>query len=370
MILEKNEKEIKMNSRKDGIPKIKVIGVGGAGNNSVNRMVEAGIRGGIEFIAINTDRQVLEISKAPKKIQIGEQLTRGLGAGGTPTVGEQAAEESREEIDAALDNTDMLFITAGMGGGTGTGAAPVIAQIAKEKNILTLAVVTKPFTFEGKKKAELAEEGLEKLGKIVDALIVVPNDKLLQVVDRKTSMKDAFLIADDVLRQGVQGISELLTVSGTVNLDFADIHKIVYGKGIAHMGVGRATGENRAEDATKLAIASPLLETTIDGAKAVIYNITADSTLSIQEIATASNLINDMLDPNAEIISGTVIKEDADDELVVTIIATGFGNDEDEDNIDDGFVNKPWEMSTKKVKKENENTGKDIDIPKWLLDNN
>lgn len=370
MILEKNEKEIKMNSRKDGIPKIKVIGVGGAGNNSVNRMVEAGIRGGIEFIAINTDRQVLEISKAPKKIQIGEQLTRGLGAGGTPTVGEQAAEESREEIDAALDNTDMLFITAGMGGGTGTGAAPVIAQIAKEKNILTLAVVTKPFTFEGKKKAELAEEGLEKLGKIVDALIVVPNDKLLQVVDRKTSMKDAFLIADDVLRQGVQGISELLTVSGTVNLDFADIHKIVYGKGIAHMGVGRATGENRAEDATKLAIASPLLETTIDGAKAVIYNITADSTLSIQEIATASNLINDMLDPNAEIISGTVIKEDADDELVVTIIATGFGDDEDEDNIDDGFVNKPWEMSTKKVKKENENTGKDIDIPKWLLDNN
>lgn len=370
MILEKNEKEIKMNSRKDGIPKIKVIGVGGAGNNSVNRMVEAGIRGGIEFIAINTDRQVLEISKAPKKIQIGEQLTRGLGAGGTPTVGEQAAEESREEIDAALDNTDMLFITAGMGGGTGTGAAPVIAQIAKEKNILTLAVVTKPFTFEGKKKAELAEEGLEKLGKIVDALIVVPNDKLLQVVDRKTSMKDAFLIADDVLRQGVQGISELLTVSGTVNLDFADIHKIVYGKGIAHMGVGRATGENRAEDATKLAIASPLLETTIDGAKAVIYNITADSTLSIQEIATASNLINDMLDPNAEIISGTVIKEDADDELVVTIIATGFGDDEDEDNIDDGFVNKPWEMSTKKVKKENENNGKDIDIPKWLLDNN
>lgn len=369
MILEKNEKEIKMNSRKEGIPKIKVIGVGGAGNNSVNRMVEAGIRGGIEFIAVNTDRQVLEISKAPKKIQIGEQLTRGLGAGGTPTVGEQAAEESREEIEAALDDTDMLFITAGMGGGTGTGAAPVIAQIAKEKNILTFAVVTKPFTFEGKKKAELAEEGLEKLGKIVDALIVVPNDKLLQVVDRKTSMKDAFLIADDVLRQGVQGISELLTVSGTVNLDFADIHKIVYGKGIAHMGVGRATGENRAEDATKLAIASPLLETTIDGAKAVIYNITADSTLSIQEIATASNLINDMLHPDAEIISGTVIKEDADDELVVTIIATGFG-DEDEENLDENFMSKPWEMNTKKSKKEPEAKGKDIDIPQWLLDNN
>lgn len=367
-MLEKNEKDVKMNSRKEGIPKIKVIGVGGAGNNSVNRMVEAGIRGGIEFIAVNTDRQVLEISKAPKKIQIGEQLTRGLGAGGTPTVGEQAAEESREEIEAALDDTDMLFITAGMGGGTGTGASPVIAQIAKEKNILTFAVVTKPFTFEGKKKAEQAEEGLEKLGKIVDALIVVPNDKLLQVVDRKTSMKDAFLIADDILRQGVQGISELLTISGTVNLDFADIHKIVYGKGIAHMGVGRATGENRAEDATKLAIASPLLETTIDGAKAVMYNITADSTLSIQEVATASNLINDMLHPDAEIISGTVIKEDADDELVVTIIATGFGDNEDVDDLDDSFINKPWEMGNKKSNVKEE-TNKDIDIPKWLLDN-
>ncbi len=367
MYLEKDEKEVKMNPRKDGLAKIKVIGVGGAGNNSVNRMIEAGIKGGgIDFIAVNTDRQVLEVSKAPKKIQIGEQLTRGLGAGGTPTVGEQAAEESREALEACLDDTDMVFITAGMGGGTGTGAAPVIAEIAKQKNILTFAIVTKPFTFEGKRKAEQAEIGLEKLGKIVDALIVVPNDKLLQVVDRKTSMKDAFLIADDVLRQGVQGVVSILTSTGNINLDFADLHKIVYGKGIAHMGVGRATGENRAEDATKLAMASPLLETTIDGAKTVMYNVAASEAFGIQELATISNLIKDTLDPYAEIISGTIIDETLGDELVVTIIATGFS--EKEEDAEEDFLRKPWEMNNKKSDKSDSEL--EIDIPNWLTMDN
>ena len=286
---------------------IKVIGVGGAGNNSINRMIEAGIKN-VEFIAINTDRQILSKSNAEVKLQIGEK----------------AAEESKEEIEKVLEGANMVFITAGMGGGTGTGAAPVVAEIAKSKNILTIAIVTKPFTFEGRKKALQAEKGLEKLKSNVDSLIVVPNDKLLQIIDRKTSMKDAFMIADDILRQGVQGISDLLIISGEVNIDFADLRNAMKDKGIAHLGVGRASGENRAEDAAKLAIQSPLLETTIDGATSVIYNVTGDKSLTLHEFDTASQIINQGADPDATIIMGRVIDETAGEDVIVTVIATGF----------------------------------------------
>lgn len=301
---------------------VKVVGVGGGGNNSINRMIEAGIQD-VEFIAINTDRQVLEKSKAAIKLQIGEQLTRGLGAGGSSEVGEQAAEESREEIERVLDGANMVFITAGMGGGTGTGAGPIVAEIAKSKGILTIAIVTKPFTFEGKKKAIQAERGIEKLKRNIDSLIVVPNDKLLQVIDRKTSMKDAFMIADDILRQGVQGITDLLRITGDMNIDFADIRNAMTDKGVAHLGVGRASGENRAEDAAKLAIQSPLLETTIDGARFVIYNVTGRD-VSLNEFTSASDLIKQGADANAEIIMGMVQDDNAGDDIIVTIIATGF----------------------------------------------
>ena len=253
----------------DGTATIKVIGVGGAGNNAVNRMIEAGIKN-VEFISVNTDRQALQLSKASTKIQIGEKLTRGLGAGANPDIGAQAAEESRTEVAEALRGADMVFVTAGMGGGTGTGAAPIVAGTAKEMGILTIGVVTKPFTFEGKKRLAQAERGIESLKGKVDTLVVIPNDKLLQVIDRKTSIIEAFRMADDVLRQGVQGISDLIAVPGLINLDFADVKTIMLDRGMAHMGVGRASGENRAEDAAKQAIQSPMLETSIEGARGVI----------------------------------------------------------------------------------------------------
>lgn len=357
---------------------IKVIGVGGGGNNSVNRMIEAGIRG-VEFIAINTDKQVLLKSKADIKIQIGEEITRGLGAGGSAEVGEQAAEESRDDIEKALDGANMVFITAGMGGGTGTGASPIVAEIAKSKGILTISIVTKPFTFEGKKKSQQAEKGIEKLKKNVDSLIVVPNDKLLQVIDRKTSMKDAFMIADDILRQGVQGISDLLLIVGDMNIDFADIRKAMKDKGIAHLGVGRASGENRAEDATKLAIQSPLLETTIDGARNVIYNITGAESLSLHEFTAASDLIKAAADPNAEIIIGQVTDESAGDDIIVTIIATGFEGEPQKSILEEeksGFelpqfgrtFDKSGIYSTKtSAKEENDES---VEIPKWMQNSN
>ena len=257
---------------------IKVIGVGGAGNNAVNRMVDSGIEG-VEFVTVNTDRQALLLSKAGTKIQIGEKITRGLGAGANPDIGAQAAEESKAEISEAIKGADMVFVTAGMGGGTGTGAAPIVASIAKEMGILTIAVVTKPFTFEGKKRLTQAERGIESLKGKVDTLVVIPNDKLLQIIDRKTSIVEAFKMADDVLRQGVQGISDLIKVPGLVNLDFADVKTIMLNTGMAHMGIGRASGENRAEDAAKQAIQSPLLETTIEGARGVIINVTGGENL-------------------------------------------------------------------------------------------
>jgi cell division protein FtsZ len=302
---------------------IKVIGVGGGGNNAVNRMITAGLRG-VEFIAINTDKQALFLSKANTKIQIGDKLTKGLGAGANPEVGEKAANESKEEIAQAIKGADMVFITAGMGGGTGTGATPIIAQIAKEMDILTVGVVTKPFMFEGRKRMLYAEQGIENLKGNVDTLVTIPNDRLLQVAEKKTSIIDAFMMADDVLRQGVQGISDLIAVPGLINLDFADVKTIMYNTGIAHMGIGRAAGEGRAEEAAKQAVQSPLLETSIEGARGVLLNITGGEDLGLFEVNLAAELVQKSADPDANIIVGAVIDENLKDEILITVIATGF----------------------------------------------
>ena len=311
------------NTMLDGTATIKVIGVGGAGNNAVNRMVDSGIKG-VEFIAVNTDRQALLLSKAASKIQIGEKITRGLGAGANPDIGAQAAEESKSEIAEALRGADMVFVTAGMGGGTGTGAAPIIAATAKEMGILTIGVVTKPFTFEGKKRLSQAERGVESLKGKVDTLVVIPNDKLLQVIDRKTSIVEAFKMADDVLRQGVQGISDLIAIPGLVNLDFADVKTIMLNTGMAHMGIGRASGENRAEDAAKEAIQSPLLETSINGATDAIINVTGGASLTLFEVEEAAEVIRTAANTDINTIFGAVINENLTDEVIVTVIATGF----------------------------------------------
>ncbi len=310
----------------DGMAKIKVVGVGGAGNNAVNRMLEIGING-VDFIAINTDRQALGLSKAPTKIQIGEKITRGLGAGSDQIIGEKSAEESREEIANALQGADMVFVTAGMGGGTGTGAAPIVAGIARELGILTVAVVTKPFSFEGKKRMQSAERGVANLKERVDALVAIPNDKLLANAQRNTTMIEAFTMSDEVLRQGVQGISDLIAVSQLVNLDFADVKTIMSDTGMAHMGIGKASGENRAEEAAKAAINSPLLESSIEGARGVLLNITGGKDLGIFEVNTAAELVQKSIDPDATIIFGAAIDESMGDEISVTVIATGFDKD-------------------------------------------
>ncbi|MDK2991736.1 MAG: cell division protein FtsZ [Clostridiales bacterium] len=302
---------------------IKVIGVGGGGNNAVNRMIEFGVKG-VEFISINTDKQALYMSQANQKIQIGEKITKGLGAGANPDIGQKAAEESRDEIAQAVKGADMVFVTAGMGGGTGTGAAPVVAQITKEMGILTVGVVTKPFAFEGRQRMVNAEKGLAELKGYVDTLVVIPNDRLLQVAEKKTSMLDAFKIADDILRQGVQGISDLIAVPGLVNLDFADVKTIMREKGLAHMGIGRGTGENRAVEAARQAIQSPLLETTIEGAKGVLLNITGSKNLGLFEVNEAAELVAEAADEEANIIFGAVIDDSLQDEVRITVIATGF----------------------------------------------
>jgi len=302
---------------------IKVMGVGGGGGNAVNRMIGSGVRG-VEFCVINTDIQALNVSLAENKLQIGTKLTKGLGGGAIPAVGEQAAKESKEDIEAVLQGADMVFITAGMGGGTGTGAAPVVAKIAKDLGALTIGVVTKPFRFEGPVRNRQADEGLKRLREQVDALIVIPNDKLLQVVQRMTSMLDAFRIADDVLRQGVQGIADLITVPGLINLDFADVKTIMLNSGSAMMGIGRASGENRAVEAANQAIASPLLEETIHGATGVILNITGGEDLSLHEVHNAADVIYGAVDPDANILFGSVIDENMKDSIMVTVIATGF----------------------------------------------
>jgi cell division protein FtsZ len=302
---------------------IKVIGVGGGGNNAVNRMIAAGLRG-VEFIAINTDKQALFLSKANTKIQIGDKLTKGLGAGANPEIGEKAANESKDEIAQSVKGADMVFVTAGMGGGTGTGAAPVVAQVAKEMGILTVGVVTKPFMFEGRKRMQYAERGIENLKSVVDTLVTIPNDRLLQVAEKKTSIIDAFRMADDVLRQGVQGISDLIAVPGLINLDFADVKTIMLNTGLAHMGIGRAAGEGRAEEAAKQAIHSPLLETSIEGARGVLLNITGGADLGLFEVNMAAELVQKSADPDANIIVGAVIDENLKDEMLITVIATGF----------------------------------------------
>lgn len=302
---------------------IKVIGVGGGGNNAVNRMISAGLRG-VEFLTVNTDAQALLLSQAPVKIQIGEKLTKGLGAGANPEVGEKAAQENRDDILAALKGADMVFVTAGMGGGTGTGAAPIVAECAKEIGALTVGVVTKPFSFEGRRRMQQAERGIAKLMEKVDTLITIPNDRLLQVVEKRTSILDAFRIADDVLRQGVQGISDLIAVPGLINLDFADVKTIMTQTGSALMGIGVATGENRAADAAQTAISSPLLETSIQGAKGVLLNITGGMNLGLFEVNEAAEIISQAADPEANIIFGAVIDESLQDEIRVTVIATGF----------------------------------------------
>ena len=304
---------------------IKVIGVGGGGNNAVNRMVESELKG-VQFLSVNTESQVLELSKADVTIQIGEKVTKGLGAGANPQIGEEAAQESREEITKALEGADMVFVTAGMGGGTGTGAAPIVAECAKEVGALTVGVVTKPFAFEGKRRRAAAEKGIEFLTQKVDTIIVIPNDKLLQVVDKKCSVSDAFSKADEVLRQGIKGISDLIQIPGLINLDFADVKTIMTNQGEALMGIGEGTGENRAADAAKMAINSPLLETAIDGAKGILLNISGSSDLGIFEVNEAAQIISDAADPDANIIFGSVIDESLGDKVQVTVVATGFGN--------------------------------------------
>ncbi|GAB1475188.1 cell division protein FtsZ [Bacillota bacterium] len=302
---------------------IKVIGIGGGGSNAVNRMIDAGLKG-ITFIAINTDKQALSLSKAETKIQIGEKLTKGLGAGANPEVGQKAAEENIEDLSKFLAGADMVFITAGMGGGTGTGAAPIIAKAAKDAGILTVGVVTKPFTFEGKKRREHADLGIKFLKKYVDSLVVVPNDKLIQISEKDTSMLEAFCMADEVLKQGVQGISDLIAEAGLINLDFADVRSVMSDRGIAHMGVGRGKGEKRVQDAIKDAIESPLLETSIGGAKAVLLNIMGGYDLGMLEVNEAADQIEKAADKEAIVIFGASVKEELQDEIIITVIATGF----------------------------------------------
>jgi len=305
-----------------GHAKIKVIGVGGGGNNAVDRMIEDSVQ--VEFISANTDMQALANSKASIKIALGEQLTRGLGAGGKPETGRQAAEESSESIADKIRGADMLFITAGMGGGTGTGAAPIIASIAREQKILTVGVVTKPFNFEGKKRMRNAISGIEELKKNVDTLVVIPNQKLLEVISKDTSLIESFKKADEVLRQGVQSISDLISKPGMINLDFADIKTIMANKGVAHMGVGYASGKNKTEIAAELAIRSPLLETSINGAKSVLISIAGDLNLGLFDTDIAANIIGNAVDPDAEIIFGTTINQELNDEVIITVIATGL----------------------------------------------
>ena len=307
----------------DNVVSIKVIGVGGGGGNAVNRMVESGVQG-VEFISVNTDMQALNFSQAGTKIQIGEKLTKGQGAGANPEIGRKAAEESKEQIAAALAGTNMVFITAGMGGGTGTGGAPIVAEIAKEMDILTVAVVTKPFGFEGRRRMQQAESGIAELKDKVDSLVIIPNERLKHATDQKITFANAFEIADDVLRQAVQSISDLIRDTGFINLDFADVTAIMKNAGMAHMGVGRAAGKGKAEEAARMAISSPLLETSIEGAKGVLINVTGSMDIGLEEVEQAASLVQQAVHPDALTIFGATFDETMDDEIRVTVIATGF----------------------------------------------
>ncbi len=307
----------------ENFAQIKVIGVGGGGQNAVNRMLEEGLNG-IEFIAVNTDAQALMLAQAPRRVRIGDKLTKGLGAGGNPEIGEKAAEESADELFEICNGADMIFITCGMGGGTGSGAAPVIARIARQVGALTIGVVTRPFSFEGKRRAEIAEAGIERLKEHVDTLIVIPNDRLLQIVDKKASLQSAFRVADDVLRQGIQGISELITVPGLINLDFADVRTIMSEGGAALMAVGSGTGDDRARKAAEAAISSHLLDVTIDGARGILFNVTGGPDMTLFEVYEAAEIIKATAHPDANMIFGAVVDESVRDQIRVTVIATGF----------------------------------------------
>ena len=309
----------------ENVVRIKVIGVGGGGNNVVNRMVRSGTRG-VDFVAVNTDKQALNVSSATYKIQIGEKLTHGQGAGSDPEVGRKSAEESRAQISKALEDTDMVFITAGMGGGTGTGGAPIVAEIAREQGILTVGVVTKPFGFEGRRRMQQAEKGIEELQGKVDSLVIIPNERLKHATDQKITFANAFEIADDVLRQAVQSISDLIRDTGFINRDFADVTAIMKNAGMAHMGVGRAAGKGKAEEAARMAISSPLLETSIHGARGVLINVTGSMDIGLEEVEQAASLVQDAVHPDALTIFGATFDESMDDEIRVTVIATGFAD--------------------------------------------
>ena len=365
--------------------KIKVVGVGGGGNNAVNRMIEAGVDTA-EFVAVNTDKQVLVINKAPVRLQIGERLTGGLGAGAVPEIGQKAAEESKESITEMLKGTHLVFITAGMGGGTGTGAAPVIAKIAKEMGILTIGVVTKPFAFESRHRAENAEKGIEELKKHVDTLVIIPNERLFQIVPKKTPIVEAFRYADDVLRQGIQGISDLIAKPGLINLDFADVRTIMKDKGLAHMGVGIGKGENKAFDAVRAAVSSPLLETSIEGATSLLMNVKGGKELSQEDISEVAHLVEEVVDPSCQLIFGTCTDDDMHDEIEVTLIATGFPppqekKEEEETDVGEfgekkegptlrglSALNKVAEEKEAEAQKKPEAKTQDVDptIPAWL----
>ena len=370
--------EIKINES-EGSARIVVVGVGGAGNNAVNRMVDEEIVG-VEFVGINTDKQALQFCKAPTAIQIGEKLTKGLGAGAKPEIGEKAAEENLEDIKEAIKGADMVFVTCGMGGGTGTGAAPIIAASAKEMGILTVGVVTKPFTFEGRARMNNAQDGIEKLKKCVDTLIVIPNDKLLQLVDRRTTMPEALKKADEVLQQAVQGITDLINIPGLINLDFADIQTVMKDKGIAHIGIGSASGDDKAIEAMKIAVSSPLLETTIDGAANVLINFSGD--ISLPEIDDAASYVEQLAGENANIIVGASFDENLTDEVTITVIATGVEDKNINDaqaaaqskkNIGAKASDFAYRAETKEVKPLNipkpRTESKDINIPNFLKRN-
>ena len=344
----------------DQLAKIKVIGVGGAGNNAVNRMIESGVKG-VDFIVANTDLQVLNNSNATCKLQIGEKITNGLGAGANPDTGREAALESKEEIKAALEGADMVFITCGMGGGTGTGAAPVVADIAQELGALTVGIVTKPFSFEGKKRMNNALGGLEELKKHVDTLIVIPNDRLREIIDKSTSLVDSFKEVDNVLRRGVQSISDLIAVAGLINLDFADVKAVMEKRGHALIGIGMGVGENRATEAAKEAVTSPLLEASIDGATDAIINVTGGSNLTLFEVEEAAEVIRSSANTDINTIFGAVINENLNDELIVTVIATGFDQQKEAE-----FDRKDHEQTRKPVVEEVEDEGDDTDIPAFL----
>ena len=341
------------------IAKIKVIGCGGGGCNAVNRMIESGVQG-VEFIVANTDLQVLNVSKAPVKLQIGSAITNGLGAGANPEIGREAATESKSEIEDALKGADMVFVTCGMGGGTGTGAAPIVAEIAQELGALTVGIVTKPFKFEGRRRMEQAEVGIEELRKHVDTLIVIPNDRLWAIIDRTTPMLEAFNEVDNVLRRGVQSISDLIAVSGLVNLDFADVKAVMSKRGSAIIGIGIGVGENRAIEAAKQAVASPLLESKIDGATDAIINITGGNSLTLFEAEDAAEVVRSAAKTDINTIFGAVINENLNDEVIVTVIATGFDDNSDDDYEDDGQSYSSTDLD------DDIDEGTDIDIPPFL----